>query len=550
MAERLAIWLAVATATLAAQLYPPGPQVLTFLSDADDSDQPYALYLPGNFDPARKWPLVISLHGAGSNHRLNLRRVFGRGNLPGETDAEATRRWPPLPDVDFIVASPLARGTMGYQGLAEKDVYDVLADVQRRFPVDEDRVYLTGLSMGGGGALRLALTRPDVWAAVAAVCPAVPAGLERLAGNALHLPVRLFHGELDPVVPVAVSRKWHRLLLDHDVPAEYIEYPGVRHNSWDRAYQNASIFEWFKQFRRQRFPRRVRFATDAYKYRSAYWIELDGLTPGEIASIDARFPATNRLEIRTSGVDGFTLRLEGHPDYVPSRPLELTVDGQRVALPREAALSIRKLSARWEPGRYQPAAGEKRPGLEGPIGEAITGRHLYVYGTSAAGSAEEIESRRRVAAQAADWSSPRGRLLVFFRVLADNEVTEADLRSSHLILFGNRQTNLLLARLADRLPLELNPGAADYGLVYVAPAGERLVLVNSGLPFWTGAERARRAVFGFVPLIPRLLDSFGDFILFRGSLDQVVAEGRFDRNWKVPPEAAARMLATGAVKIR
>jgi hypothetical protein len=52
MAERLATWLAVATATLAAQLYQPGPQVLTFLSDADDSDQPYALYLPRNFDPA------------------------------------------------------------------------------------------------------------------------------------------------------------------------------------------------------------------------------------------------------------------------------------------------------------------------------------------------------------------------------------------------------------------------------------------------------------------------------------------------------------------
>ena len=550
MAERLAAWLAVATATLAAQLYQPGPQVLTFLSDADDSDQPYALYLPRNFDPARKWPLVISLHGAGSNHRLNLRRVLGRGNLPGETDAEATRRWPLLPDVDFIVASPLARGTMGYQGLAEKDVYDVLADVQRRFPVDEDRVYLTGLSMGGGGALRLALTRPDVWAAVAAVCPVVPPELEHLAGNALNLPVRLFHGELDPVAPVAVSRKWHRLLLDLDVPADYIEYPGVRHNAWDRAYQNAAVLEWFKQFRRQRFPQRVRFVTDAYRYRSAYWVELDGLTPGETASVDARFTENNRLEIRTSGVDGFTLKLEGHPAFVSSRALELSIDGQRVAVPRETTPAFRKVNGRWQPGRYQPSHGEKRPGLEGPIGEAIAGRHLYVYGTAAAGSAEEIESRRRMAAQAADWSSPRGRLLVFLRVLADTEVTEADLRSSHLILFGNRETNRLIARLADRLPLELNPGAPDYGLVFVAPAGDRLVVVNSGLPFWTGAERTRRGAFGFAPLIPRLLDSFGDFILFKGSLDQVVAEGRFDRNWKVPPEAAARMLATGAVRIR
>ncbi|MCS7316160.1 MAG: alpha/beta hydrolase-fold protein, partial [Bryobacterales bacterium] len=188
--RRVAFLLLAATGVAAAiQPWTPGPQVVTFLSDADDSDQPYGLYVPKNYDPARRYPLVLSLHGEGSNHRLNLRRVFGRGNLPGETDAEATRRFPPLPDVDFIVATPLARGTMGYQGLAEKDVYDVLADVRKRLSVDEDRIYLTGLSMGGGGALRLALTRPDVWAAVAAVCPAIPAGLERVAPNALNLAV-------------------------------------------------------------------------------------------------------------------------------------------------------------------------------------------------------------------------------------------------------------------------------------------------------------------------------------------------------------------------
>ena len=104
------------------QLYRPGPQVVTFFSEVDDSDQPYGLYLPGTFNPAKKYPLVISLHGAGSNHRLNLRREFGQGNRPGESDPEATRYFPPLKDVDYIVASPLARGTMGFQGIAERDV--------------------------------------------------------------------------------------------------------------------------------------------------------------------------------------------------------------------------------------------------------------------------------------------------------------------------------------------------------------------------------------------------------------------------------------------
>jgi predicted peptidase len=168
--ERFSIATAVAVSMLSApgpavgQVLDTGPQVLTFHSDVDDSEQPYALYLPPNFEASRQYPLVISLHGAGSNHRLNLRRVFGKSNAEGENDVEASRYFPEWEDVDYIVASPFARGTMGYQGVAEKDVLDVLADVKRRFPIDENRVYLTGLSMGGGGTLWLGLTRPDVWA--------------------------------------------------------------------------------------------------------------------------------------------------------------------------------------------------------------------------------------------------------------------------------------------------------------------------------------------------------------------------------------------------
>ncbi|UCG88073.1 MAG: phospholipase, partial [Gemmatimonadota bacterium] len=151
----------VLPAQLAAQHLESGPQVLTFLSDVDDTEQPYGLYLPPDYDPAKAYPLVISLHGAGSNHRLNLRRVFGKSNAEGETDVEASRYFPEWEHVDYIVAAPYARGTMGYQTVAEKDVMDVLADVKRRFSIDENRMYLTGLSMGGGGTLWIGLTRPD-----------------------------------------------------------------------------------------------------------------------------------------------------------------------------------------------------------------------------------------------------------------------------------------------------------------------------------------------------------------------------------------------------
>lgn len=537
-------------AVLAGQVYTPGPHVLTFLSDVDDSDQPYGLYLPRNFDSSRKYPLVISLHGAYSNHRLNLRRVFGKGNRPGETDAEASRYFPPLRDVDYIVATPLARGTMGYQGIAEKDVYDVLAEVKKRFPIDEDRVYLTGLSMGGGGALWLGLTRPDLWAAMAPVCAAVPHGTEELAPNALNLPVHLFHGDLDPAVPVSASRRWHKNLLNLDTQVEYVEYPGIKHNSWDYAYKDGAIFDWFAKFRRQRFPDRVRFVTRYYKYRSAYWVEFDGLTPGQPASIDAKFGGRNRIEIRTSGLNGFTLQLVGHPMFTGTEPLLMTLDGADLRIKPQESLSFSRTEKDWQTVRYIPPEGDKRPGLEGPIREAVSERHLHVYGTEGSPDEEELKRRREQALFAADWPGPRTRLLLSLRAVADKDVTEAELEGVNLVLFGTKETNSLIARFANGLPLELNAGAADYGLVFVAPLGNRYVLVNSGLPWWTGADRAKRQELRFLRGPYPVLRSFGDFILFKGSLENVVSEGEFTRSWKMPAEEAAKMVATGAVQIR
>ncbi|MBV8819420.1 MAG: hypothetical protein JO022_13765, partial [Acidobacteriaceae bacterium] len=129
-----------------AQSYQPGPQVLTFFSNIDASDQPYALYVPAKIESGRKYPLVISLHAENSNHRLDLPRVFGRGNPAGGAEVDAAGGFPKLPDAGYIVVSPLARGTMGYQGIPAADVYAVLADVRKRLPVDDDRIYLTGLA--------------------------------------------------------------------------------------------------------------------------------------------------------------------------------------------------------------------------------------------------------------------------------------------------------------------------------------------------------------------------------------------------------------------
>ena len=521
-----------------------GAQPLTFHSTVDDSEQPYALYLPAGFSAARKYPLVISLHSEDSNHRLNMRQLFGMAVRYGEADTPDMRYFPVTRPVDFIVACPWARGTMGYQGIAEQDVYEMLADVERRFPIDEDRVYLTGISMGGGGALWLALSRPDVWAAVAPLCPIAPPGAWQRAVDGAGLTVRLFQGDIDPIVPAAWTRAWQRRFLDVGVPADYIEYPGVRHNVWDFAYRNGAVFDWFAPLRRSRYPERVRLETQSYRYGAGYWLTIDGLTPGTPATVNAVWTAKSALKVETSGVDGFTVT---RPAGAPT-PVVANVDGVTMRLSAAAPLSFTRASGQWRTGRFAPAG--KQRGAEGPIWQAVASRHIYVYGSAGAATAEELDRRREVAEKASDWSTTRSHLALKLPVKADTAITPADLDAADLVLFGTSSTNRLIARFAARLPIELNPGAADYGLLFITPLDRHYALVSSGLPWWTGAEEARPA-FGlwFLPPQFRLLQSFGDYILFKGSLANVVAEGRFDRNWKVPPDAAAKMAATGTVTI-
>jgi enterochelin esterase-like enzyme len=515
-----------------------GAQVLTFHSGVDNSEQPYAIYVPRALEAGKRYPLVMSLHGEESNHRINLRQVFGMAIRSGEADPSDLRLISSVRDAGFIVASPLARGTMGYDGIAERDVYDVVADVERRYPVDEDRVYLTGVSMGGAGVLRLALTRPDVWAAAAVVCPIAAPAVEELAGNALDLPIRLFHGDQDPFSPVEVSRAWQRRLVDAGVAADYTEYPGLRHNAWDVAYRNGAIFSWFEPLRRRRMPEHVKLTTRSYEYASAYWLRIDGLTPGTLTMADARRSGTE-VVVATKNVDAFTLLLDRPPSVV-------TIDGETVRA-RPPAASFVRTAGKWRAGKF--SAQGKHAGAEGPIAAAVHGRQIYVYGSAGAATAEELESRRKVAEFAASWATARSRLTLALPVKADTAVTQDDLANSDLILFGTRETNALIARLAPRLPMTLAPGAADYGLLFVAPVGAHYALVSSGLPWWTGADEAARGGSLLVPQPYRLLDTFGDYILFKGSLANVVAEGRFDRNWKVTPEALAKMQATGTVTV-
>jgi hypothetical protein len=237
-----------------------------YRSEIDGTLQPYALYVPPSYDPAKTWPMMVSLHGATSNHLLNRRRVFGLGNAPGEQDYDAIRSEVGFPEVGFVVLSPYGRGEVaGYNGIAEGDVLRAMEHAQRAYNVDPDRVHLTGLSMGGGGTWHIGLRYADRFASIAPVCAVADmdlmpwtagwgaldrelmslTGYSRIAENASNQQVFVFHGDEDDAVNVAASRKMMEAFAAAGLAgrsAHYFELPGVTHFAWDFAYRDASLF--------------------------------------------------------------------------------------------------------------------------------------------------------------------------------------------------------------------------------------------------------------------------------------------------------------------
>jgi hypothetical protein len=557
----LAVVLLVAgNSNSSAQKLKSGPQDLSFFSTVDEADQPYAIYIPKNFDESKKYPLVVFLHGAWSNHRLGLRRAFGQGNSQGtdfikpgnvavESDLEVTRFFPVLKDVDYLVAAPLARGTAGYQGIPEQDVYDMLADIKSRFSIDEDRIYLTGLSMGGGGTIWLGLTRPDIWAAIAPCCPAPPDGSTDISINASNLPVHLFIGDKDFLYKTA--QVWKKNFETDSKVFDYSEYPGIGHNSWEYAYKDGFIFDWFSQFTRDIYPAEVKYASKWLKYNKAYWVKMDNFTPGILATIDAKFTASNSVEVTTAGLDAFTLSLSGHSQFNPVKSINVKVDGKAFSVKSSNTVSFRKVDGSWVNRKFTPGLTSKQPGAEGPISAAVAGNHIYVYGTGGNPSNEELGSRRAAAQSAADWNGMGGRIMVFPRVLSDKELRQSDYENSNLVLFGTSETNAIIAKFADKLPVQLSNDAKDYGLLYIFPLNKHYVLVNSGLPWWTPSKKATgQGGMAFMGSKVDGLKNFQDFILFREGPDNVISQGCFDNNWNLPADAVNAMKATGVITLK
>src|SRR5579885_1688406 len=211
--------------------------------DPDGKEAKYVLFVPRDYDAKgdKSYPLILFLHGAGETQGGQKQPVeVGIG--PAIKKQEKT--------FPFITIFPQSQKRTWQAGSADADrALAILGEVQKEFRTDPKRVYLTGLSMGGFGTWSLAAKYPERWAAIAPICGGVGRGagadaVAAVAGKIKDVPCWCFHGDADPAVPVKMSRDLMKALWDAGGHPNYTEYPGVPHNSWDKAYATADLYEW------------------------------------------------------------------------------------------------------------------------------------------------------------------------------------------------------------------------------------------------------------------------------------------------------------------
>lgn len=214
----------------------------------------YRLMKPATVAEKTSYPLVIFLHGAGERGNDNTAQIkHGVGDFASAANRE---KYP-----CFLIAPQCPRdrwwvdGTRPSRKPVASDrasepgalVLALIDELVKEFPIDRERIYLTGLSMGGYGTWELLCRKPELFAAGMPICGG---GDVKRADKLAKIPIWVFHGDKDTAVPVARSREMVEEIKKAGGEPKYTEYPGVGHDSWTQSYRNPDVLAWLFAQRR------------------------------------------------------------------------------------------------------------------------------------------------------------------------------------------------------------------------------------------------------------------------------------------------------------
>jgi predicted peptidase len=196
----------------------------------------YYLYFPPEYDKMAeaKFPLLLFLHGGGeSGGDLDLIRENGPPKLLAEGK-----------EFPFLILAP--QNPHKKQWWNVRAVLKLLERITSEYRIDPDRLYLTGLSRGGNACWEIATQFPDTFAAMAVVCAMSPVPYAHWINKSM--PIWVFHGTEDPVIPFSESQEMVLKLKEMGYDVRFTAYEGIGHNSWEKAYLEEGLYEWFLKY--------------------------------------------------------------------------------------------------------------------------------------------------------------------------------------------------------------------------------------------------------------------------------------------------------------
>ncbi len=521
---------------------------LAYITRNDRTVQPYYVHIPEEYDDSRDWPLIVFLHGY-----VPSITMIDPWVLSDEVCKIAE-------DNGAILVIPYGRRNTDFQGVGEVDVFRVIEEMKRRYSIDEDRIHLSGVSMGGMGTWTIALRHPGVFAGITPISGQTdmfrwwgwdPDGMtpfkrfmvrwtnpEEMAPNARGQHIFVQHGEQDNLIPVVESRSMVQRVRELDIPITYYEFTGEGHYIyWDTAcYENA--WRWNRDRVRERSPERVTFRCFSLQHNRAFWLTVDDLkTWGTPAMVDASvIDDGRRLEIECENVTALSVDLETCP-VTDVDSLAVLVNGQEVAT--EVRGETLYIVIEEAPQTHWPP--RKRHGLSGPVEDVFNSRFIVVQGTT--GSEEQNSA---IEEQVETWANEWDQFADGFpTVVTDRELTEQQILDSNLVLFGTPETNSVVGRIAHQLPIEI--GDQTYTILGRTFEGEDLGLV---LCYPNPLQPGRYVLIYAGELYGRRLtinhkhDMLPDFLIFDstkfsvGETEANVFGGWFGMDWQPDPDLA------------
>lgn len=496
-------------------ILPGGLVVHGYISKIDGSVQPYGLVIPNSYGLSPDRPRRLDAWFHGRDEKLTeLKFLNDRLRSPGEFT-------PP----DTFVLHLYGRYCNANKFAGEIDLFEALADVKKRYRIDDDRIVIRGFSMGGAACWQFAVHYPGEFAAAAPGAgfaetkeflrifqnePVAPPAWEQklwhmydcpdYAVNLFNLPTVAYSGEIDKqkqaadIMAAALARE--NIELTHIIGPQTAHkyHPVSKEEINDRIDALAARG-------RDPLPRHVKFATYTLRYNKSHWITLDGLEEHwKQARINAEI-STEGIRATTTNIAALTFEIRPGLAPFPSTP-QITIDGQtipgkNISSDRSWRTSIRKRDGQWiisNPEDNDSAIVRKRPGLQGPIDDAFMRSFYFVLPSKSSGH-EKIDAWVKQESERAihEWRRQfRGEP----RVLKDTEVTAEHIESANLVLWGTPAANSYLAKIIDRLPVKwsadkLTLGENSYdaaknipALIYPNPEiSFRYIVLNSGFTF-------------------------------------------------------------------